>query len=288
MVESSTRISQPTFTCPRCLAFVESAELSRHLRLCVKHHLQDIGALPAAQPICISEPAEWRSARADGEAAPSAPPAAAVSRVTDSRSPRAAAPEGLRVCPLCCKMVNQRDLANHMDECPENKLSCQHCSAGVCVAQYDEHLRVCAQHRQRCYICGKSVQFADLGAHLSTCATDGKVLQMFHGTDLVSARAILREGFRASERGTLGIGVYLTRDIDKARRYGPVIIEARVHVGRVLVVDRIGHPYQRNWNRMGYDAAWIPPAGSATKVRLEEHCVYDSTRVAVLGLRSEA
>jgi hypothetical protein len=196
------------------------------------------------------------------------------------------APPGIRLCPLCCKMVNQRDLARHLDECEENKGSCPHCLGGIAVRLLDRHVRECHRHRQTCYICGSSVQFAELAAHMATCSAAHRVLTMYHGTDTESARAILREGFRPSERGLLGPGVYMSRDMEKAKHYGVVVLEARVDVGRVTVIDRTGHPHQHGWNARGYDTAWIPPG--VTKSRLEEHCVFDPRRIAVLGVRNAA
>ena len=43
---------------------------------------------------------------------------------------------------------------------------------------------------------------------------------MFHGTSLANWRSIQREGFRTTV-GFLGEGVYLTRDLEKAKAYMP-------------------------------------------------------------------
>ena len=45
---------------------------------------------------------------------------------------------------------------------------------------------------------------------------------MFHGASLANWRSIQREGFRTAV-GLLGEGVYLTRDLEKARAYMPQV-----------------------------------------------------------------
>jgi hypothetical protein len=180
--------------------------------------------------------------------------------------------------------VRKSHFIAHLDECPENKRSCEFCGEGTAICQYDEHVRTCYRHRRSCYICGRGVQAAALAEHMVGCSQGNRVLRMFHGTSMESARAILRAGFRPSTEGLLGAGVYLSRDVKKATNYGPVVIEAQVDVGRVAVIDKRHHQLQRCWNAHGHDSAWIPPNCGVTRIGLEEHCVFDPNRVAVVGV----
>ncbi|KAI4871761.1 hypothetical protein NFI96_026787, partial [Prochilodus magdalenae] len=58
--------------------------------------------------------------------------------------------------------------------------------------------------------------------------------------------------------GMLGRGVYLSRDLNKASRYPlhlpeheRVVLRVLVNVGKVIKIDRQGHPLQRTWHNHG-------------------------------------
>ncbi|CAH2320171.1 grass carp reovirus (GCRV)-induced 2i-like [Pelobates cultripes] len=95
--------------------------------------------------------------------------------------------------------------------------------------------------------------------------------------------------FRQSEDGMLAKGVYLSRDPRKAARYpigdksDQVILKLRVNVGRVLRIDRQGHPLQKIWHFAGYDTAWVPTNCGMIESGLEEECVWDPKRIKVVG-----
>ncbi|XP_034547447.1 uncharacterized protein LOC117818605 [Notolabrus celidotus] len=115
------------------------------------------------------------------------------------------------------------------------------------------------------------------------------VYTMYHGTTIASARVIITSGFKQSAGGTLGQGVYVSRDIKKASNYplscmstNRVILKLRVRVGRVKRIDQINHPMQITWNAHGYDTAWLPPKCGLSG--LEEDCVFDPKRVQVIGI----
>jgi hypothetical protein len=74
--------------------------------------------------------------------------------------------------------------------------------------------------------------------------------------------------------------------MEKASRYGPVIVESEVVVGKVAVINKKNHPMQKNWAAHGYDSAWIPPQCGVGSTGLEEHCIFDRTRVAPVKLYS--
>ena len=108
---------------------------------------------------------------------------------------------------------------------------------------------------------------------------------MYHGTSAVAAAEIEAHGFRPSTDGMLGRGVYLSQNIAKARHYARnagVIFKCLVDVGRVATIDRQGHPLQKTWHESGYDAAWCPPHCGMVSSGLEEHCIFDPSRIRIV------
>ena len=117
----------------------------------------------------------------------------------------------------------------------------------------------------------------------SIFAAAGGGMIMFHGTDASAARSIEQSGFRPSTDGMLGRGVYVSRDVEKARAYGSVVLRVSVRVGTVKRIDRQGHPQQKSWHAAGYDTAWVPAGCGMVPSGKEEDCVYDPARITVLG-----
>ncbi|TWW70381.1 hypothetical protein D4764_18G0011870 [Takifugu flavidus] len=112
---------------------------------------------------------------------------------------------------------------------------------------------------------------------------------MYHGTTRQQARSIQAGGFRQSPDGMLGRGVYLSRDLAKARRYpidhpenDKAVIKVRVNVGKVIAINYQGHPRQKTWHDYGYDTAWVPPRCGMVRSGLEEDCVWDPRRIQIL------
>ena len=100
-------------------------------------------------------------------------------------------------------------------------------------------------------------------------------IRAYHGTTIENAESIRKQGFRASSTGMLGRGVYVSRDINKVLAYGGhngVILELRVVLGRVCVVDHQGHEYQRLWHG-SYDTAWVPSKCGMVGSGVEEGCI---------------
>uniref|UniRef100_A0A3Q3LQZ9 Uncharacterized LOC113138553 n=1 Tax=Mastacembelus armatus TaxID=205130 RepID=A0A3Q3LQZ9_9TELE len=119
------------------------------------------------------------------------------------------------------------------------------------------------------------------------------VYTMYHGTSVDNARLIIANGFKQSARGMLGVGVYVSRDTNKASKYplnsndsDRVIFQLLVRVGRVKRIDKDNHPLQYTWSSQGYDTAWVPPncGMKAVPSGLEEDCVFDPKRVKVVGI----
>ncbi|XP_077411820.1 uncharacterized protein LOC144042760 [Vanacampus margaritifer] len=122
---------------------------------------------------------------------------------------------------------------------------------------------------------------------------DGRRYVMYHGTTRQSADLIVLSGFRQSTDGMLGCGVYLSRDLQKAKRYPlhhpdaeKVVLKVAVDVGRVIAINYQGHPRQKTWHdvRFGpvFDTAWVPPHCGMVPSGLEEDCVWDPRRIAIL------
>ncbi|XP_005161251.2 gig2-like protein DreN [Danio rerio] len=111
---------------------------------------------------------------------------------------------------------------------------------------------------------------------------------MYHGTLKSNAPAIITTGFRPSSGGTLGPGVYCSRDINKAMGYpacapnDQVVLKLRVRVGKVKRIDSQSLNMRTSWHQNGYDTAWLPATGSF--VALEEDCVWDPNRITVTGI----
>ncbi|KAM4015436.1 uncharacterized protein ACNLHF_002104 [Anomaloglossus baeobatrachus] len=118
----------------------------------------------------------------------------------------------------------------------------------------------------------------------------GKIYVMYHGTTATAALAIMATGFKRSKDGMLGPGVYISRDINKARRYPlgdksqQVILKLLVNVGNVIAINRQHHPLQKTWHDHGYDTAWVPPKCGMVESGLEEDCVWDPKRIKVVGI----
>ncbi|XP_029429987.1 uncharacterized protein LOC115074560 [Rhinatrema bivittatum] len=121
----------------------------------------------------------------------------------------------------------------------------------------------------------------------------GRTYTMYHGTHKNVAKTIIASGFKPSNGGMLGKGVYVSRNIDKAKCYpqntGPndkVTFKLRVRVGKVKKIDCDNHPLQKTWHQQGYDTAWVPPNSniSAIKSGREEDCVWDPKRISIVGI----
>ena len=120
---------------------------------------------------------------------------------------------------------------------------------------------------------------------------DNRVYTMYHGTSKQAAAIILKTGFKQSSGGMLGQGVYLSRDLQKARAYPLGLLESqravlkvRVNVGKVIAINRQGHPLQKSWHYHGYNTAWCPPNCGMVPSGLEEDCVWDPNRIVIIDV----
>ncbi|XP_041701015.1 grass carp reovirus (GCRV)-induced gene 2o [Coregonus clupeaformis] len=120
-----------------------------------------------------------------------------------------------------------------------------------------------------------------------------KVYTMYHGTYLKFAQTIITGGFQRSSGGMLGPGVYVSRNIDKAKCYplnadkkDAIVLKLKVRVGKVKKIDIDNHPLQKTWHQNGYDSCWVPPNCGMTAIKSgrEEDCVWDPARIVVVDV----
>eukprot|EP00928_Gymnodinium_smaydae_P026620 TRINITY_DN20843_c0_g3_i1.p1 TRINITY_DN20843_c0_g3~~TRINITY_DN20843_c0_g3_i1.p1 ORF type:complete len:884 (-),score=113.95 TRINITY_DN20843_c0_g3_i1:213-2864(-) len=152
-----------------------------------------------------------------------------------------------------------------------------------------------AVYFEECCYCGRQLGRKEIQSHEKTCwmspsrcgrHLQGNEFEMFHGTSRENAHSIERYGFRPTVDGMLGPGVYCSRDLRKARRYGAVVLRLSVQLGRVIKIDKRGHPLQKIWQTEvggSFDAAWVPPNSGVVPSGLEENCVRSPSQIVILG-----
>ncbi|XP_041030200.1 grass carp reovirus (GCRV)-induced gene 2o [Carcharodon carcharias] len=122
---------------------------------------------------------------------------------------------------------------------------------------------------------------------------DGRGYTMYHGTHKNNAANIIRLGFIPSKDGLLGPGIYVSRDMNKARAYpkliadhDKVVFKLKVRVGKVKKIDLDNHPLQKTWHQQGYDCAWVPPKCGMSFIPSgkEEDCIWDPKRITVVDV----
>ena len=110
---------------------------------------------------------------------------------------------------------------------------------------------------------------------------------MYHGTSNLRAAKIRQEGFRQSEDGLLGKGVYLTRHMKHAMDFAytachdiehamPEILRCEVKVGTNIQIFHCGDEKRKTWHFFGYDTANMLVREGHT-----ESCVWDPRRIQV-------
>ena len=216
--------------------------------------------------------------KANTVACPSCSEDIPISELDDHQ--RASCPSCMRQCAQCGMMVQILSLAFHMMNCRKTACFDDVSSSG----DLGVNARVLFQ-RKTASIPHSHVALPSSDGNLSWTSTDSSdPVIMYHGTSAAAADNILRNGFIPSTKGLLGPGVYLSRNTEKARAYGPVVIEVVVHLGRVAVIDSKNHPLQKCWYESGFESSYLPEGAGVSKSGLEEHCVYDPSRIAVKGI----
>lgn len=125
-----------------------------------------------------------------------------------------------------------------------------------------------------------------MNPEVSSEVISNRTYVMYHGTTSRNAASIQVWGFLPSLDGTLGPGVYLSRDRQKASRYplghpnrDKVVIQVLVDVGQVISIGYSNHPLRKTWYSSGYDSAWVPMCPMTRT--LEENCIRDPRRIRI-------
>ena len=121
-------------------------------------------------------------------------------------------------------------------------------------------------------------------------ALQQQTTKLYHGTSWENAQKILRDGFEPSERGSLGRGVYLAPNREKAVRYARnekwhgssrgAVLEVTVR----LPPNKVKHVVRddKSWAREGYEAC----RAQRTRVSHQpEYCVADPKKVRVASVK---
>jgi hypothetical protein len=129
---------------------------------------------------------------------------------------------------------------------------------------------------------------AELNAARATVGVE--VFRFFHGTSWDTAQQILLEGFKPSQEGCLGPGIYVAR-YDKAEKFakqftrhgGKVggLVELLVEVKRPKFVEINRFRNDSSWRDEGYDAC---RANRTTASEHMEWCIADRTQVKVIKI----
>ena len=110
------------------------------------------------------------------------------------------------------------------------------------------------------------------------------------GTSLANGEKIMKDGFKPSDGGFLGKGVYGAYE-DKAREFASLggrhgghegaLIKCRVTVDENKVKTRQHATNSTQLNGQTADCVWYPGGGS---VKRPEVCVTDSSKIEILGM----
>ena len=120
-----------------------------------------------------------------------------------------------------------------------------------------------------------------------------KAIRLFHGTSLQKARNIERWGFAPSERGSLGRGVYLAPDREKALKFARsanwhgscdgALIEVTVRIDPTKV--KHARHDDHTWQEQGYDAC---RARRTSKSSQPEWCLRNPKKIKVVRVEPVA
>jgi len=108
-------------------------------------------------------------------------------------------------------------------------------------------------------------------------------ITLYHGTSVAAAAEIVANGFNASAKGRLGPGVYMSADMNMARKYAEkrrqhgAIISAEVDAGKVITMQDFDD--SGSWQTRGYDSAFLPQCYSKRSEPMEEWCIVNPSRI---------
>jgi len=119
-------------------------------------------------------------------------------------------------------------------------------------------------------------------------ATEGSIQTLYHGTSVILADEIVKNGLKPSTAGCLGQGVYLSC-LDKASNFaldapfrqkgeGAVVFKVEVKVDNTKYIN--GEDREGKWKQEGYDSVCTSHTSFS---RREEWCVADSSRCKLVS-----
>jgi len=113
-----------------------------------------------------------------------------------------------------------------------------------------------------------------------------QIFVMYHSTKREYIQDILTNGLKVSDKKehlVLGSGLYVSRDLNKAKPYGHFTLKLLVYPGKTKTVVDPDDPLKTEWQQE-FSSAWIPPKNRVTGSQLEETCVKSAAQVRILGL----
>ena len=110
-----------------------------------------------------------------------------------------------------------------------------------------------------------------------------RILLMYHGTDPKNIDSILSTGFHHSDDGMLGKGIYVSEDINKTFRYGPVTFKLAVYMGKTRKITSQGQSDRTTWQSQA-NSAWVPAGCGMVDSGRSENCVRHTKQIRILGI----
>lgn len=151
-------------------------------------------------------------------------------------------------------------------------------------------LTCCLSHRLESWLRSQIIRcFSHVWFKKLAPLSNGQEIVAFHGTTARSARSIEADGFRCSQSGMLGAGVYLSRDLHKVEAYGGpegVVVQVRVQLGDICRIEHQGNALQKRWHSI-CDTAWVPANCGMVGSGLEELCIADPSKIKVMAVYSK-
>lgn len=118
-------------------------------------------------------------------------------------------------------------------------------------------------------------------AHTEIGESEPTQLTLYHGTTYSAAQMIGEQGFiKSAGQRLLGPGVYFSPDIQKAKWYGPMILECSVIIHKMAEIRQRQHA--QTWQHQGYGAAHVPRDCQIGGRREELFCISDPDCIKII------
>lgn len=108
-------------------------------------------------------------------------------------------------------------------------------------------------------------------------------LTLYHGTTKKAAHNIVSSSFKPSKGYIFGHGIYFTSSKEKAKMYGPVLLECVVSINRTAIVRSLTDELRFSWQDAGYDSVLMPAnCGMVKSSPADVYCVHDPRCVRIV------